>query len=38
MARKQKLSFSIFVSVVLIIVSVIFQFPIFFCLFTSFKE
>ena len=38
MARKQKLSFSIFVSVVLIIVSVIFLFPIFFCIFTSFKE
>ena len=38
MARKQKLSFSIFVSVVLIIVSVIFLFPIFVCIFTSFKE
>ena len=38
MARKQKLSFSIFVSVVLIIVSVIFLFPIVFCIFTSFKE
>ena len=38
MGRKQKLSFSIFVSTVLIIVSVIFLFPIFFCIFTSFKE
>ena len=38
MARKQRLSFSIFVSVVLIVVSVIFLFPIFFCIFTSFKE
>lgn len=38
MARKQKLSFSIFVSVVLILVSLFFLFPIVFCIFTSFKE
>ena len=38
MARKQKLSFSIFVSTVLILVSLVFLFPIFFCIFTSFKE
>lgn len=38
MARKQKLSFSIFVSAMLIIVSIVFIIPIFFCIFTSFKE
>jgi len=38
MPKKQKLSFSIFVSVVLIVISVIFLFPIIFCIFTSFKE
>ena len=38
MPRRQKRSFSIFVSAMLILVSVIFLFPIFFCIFTSFKE
>ena len=38
MGRKQKLSFSIFVSTVLILVSLVFLFPISFCIFTSFKE
>mgnify|MGYP001255385613 CR=1 FL=1 len=38
MARKQKLSTSLFVSIVLLVVSLLFLFPIIFCIFTSFKD
>lgn len=38
MARRQSVSFSIFVSVALVISSAIFLFPVLFCFFTSFKE
>ncbi len=36
--RKQRMAFSIFVSVSLLIISLIFILPIIFCIFTSFKE